>query len=115
MMATRFSALRGAIRAPSSALVRAQRPTAARVCCYYSTEHHYTGDTGEHHAHQDGMPKPRNFAAEIGDKMSPKHKQEPYVSSHPGQEDAHGKSSGKQWDSLEHELQDNEWDNIGNL
>ncbi|KAK8005675.1 hypothetical protein PG990_011712 [Apiospora arundinis] len=99
MMATRFSALRG--------------PSELRAAPY--TEHHYTGDTGEHHAHQDGMPKPRNFAAEIGDKMSPKHKQEPYVSSHPGQEDAHGKSSGKQWDSLEHELQDNEWDNIGNL
>ncbi|KAK8109523.1 hypothetical protein PG999_007660 [Apiospora kogelbergensis] len=81
----------------------------------YTEHHHYTGDTGEHHAHQDGMPKSRNFAAEIGDKLSPKMKQQQYESSTgSSSHDAHNKS-GKQWDPLERELQDNEWDQIGNL
>ncbi|KAK8067798.1 hypothetical protein PG996_006910 [Apiospora saccharicola] len=119
-MASRLSqcvALRGAIRTPTATLHR----FAQRAC--YSTEHHYTGNTGEHHAHQDAMPKPRNFAAAVGDKMNPKQKQEPWQPLNPQQwegsssnnKNAGGGQQGKKWDPVEREWVDEEWDNIGNL
>ncbi|KAK7916943.1 hypothetical protein PG985_010551 [Apiospora marii] len=126
MMASRLSqcvALRGAIRSPTATLHRAA--AAQRVACY-STEHHYTGNTGEHHAHQDAMPKPHNFAAALGDKMNPKQKQEPWQPLNPQQweggpssnQNAGGRQQqqkGKKWDPVEREWQDEETDNIGNL
>lgn len=72
------------------------------------------------------MPKPHNFAAAVGDKMNPKQKQEPWQPLNPQQWEGSSSSNnknasgqqqkkGKQWDPLERELQDKEWDNIGNL
>ncbi|KAK7946431.1 uncharacterized protein PG986_010752 [Apiospora aurea] len=124
-MASRLSlnvALRGAIRTPAATLLL-RRSGGPRVC--YSTEHHYTGNTGEHHSHQDAMPKAKNFASAVGDKMSPKMKQEKWEPLDPKQwegagagssaKDASGQKKGKKWDpEQEREFVDKEWDNIGN-
>ncbi|KAK8023924.1 hypothetical protein PG993_011990 [Apiospora rasikravindrae] len=123
MMASRTPlsvALRGAIRTPTAAAFL--RRSGPRLC--YSTEHHqYTGNTGEHHAHQDAMPKAKNFAAAVGDKMSPKYKAEKWqplnAQQWEGAQQGSGggqKQGGKKWDrEQEREFQDKEWDNIGNL
>ncbi|KAK8073951.1 hypothetical protein PG994_004850 [Apiospora phragmitis] len=84
---------------PYPAVLFSRSSALLRAC--YSTEHHYTGNTGEHHSHQDAVPKCRSFAAEVGDKLGSKPKQEQWQPNNPQQWESSSKDAtgqkGKKW------------------